>query len=234
MITNECFAETLKQQLQNSNLGFSSCSDVWKNGSLCCRFREGLQTLGVFKQVTGRQLKVRLDWEETWNEQNFAVIQVQLHPSVFYNKFCEAAVPLTAQTLGQLFSVHFSKQEAKLNREMVVVTFWRHFLLECEGRMTSLERGTWWINYKLGWTLFICSWKVLRFAAGRPSLLHRSGGAPGSRPPTRSCRFLPSPSRIFCARTQRGGEMERWRPVPPEQARVQKPPPAHHLHLQSI
>uniref|UniRef100_A0A8C7Z0N4 G2/M-phase specific E3 ubiquitin protein ligase n=1 Tax=Oryzias sinensis TaxID=183150 RepID=A0A8C7Z0N4_9TELE len=71
------------------------------------RFREGLQTLGVFKQV-------------------------QLHPSVFYNKFCEAAVPLTAQTLGQLFSVHFSKQEAKLNREMVVVTFWRHFLLECE------------------------------------------------------------------------------------------------------
>uniref|UniRef100_A0A3P9IIL6 G2/M-phase specific E3 ubiquitin protein ligase n=1 Tax=Oryzias latipes TaxID=8090 RepID=A0A3P9IIL6_ORYLA len=58
------------------------------------RFREGLQTLGVFKQ---------------------------LHPSVFYNKFCEAAVPLTAQTLGQLFSVHFSKQEAKLNREMVDV-----------------------------------------------------------------------------------------------------------------
>ncbi|RVE57674.1 hypothetical protein OJAV_G00218330 [Oryzias javanicus] len=78
------------------------------------RFREGLQTLGVFKQV-------------------------QLFPSVFYKNFCEAAVHLTAQALGQLFSVHFSTQEDKLNREMVVVTFWRHLLLECEVGRSSIS-----------------------------------------------------------------------------------------------
>ncbi|KAF6732776.1 G2/M phase-specific E3 ubiquitin-protein ligase [Oryzias melastigma] len=78
------------------------------------RFREGLQTLGVFKQV-------------------------QLFPSVFYNNFCEATVHLTAQALAQLFSVRYSKQEDKLTQELVVVTFWRHLLLECEVGRSSIS-----------------------------------------------------------------------------------------------
>uniref|UniRef100_A0A3B4ZLE1 G2/M-phase specific E3 ubiquitin protein ligase n=1 Tax=Stegastes partitus TaxID=144197 RepID=A0A3B4ZLE1_9TELE len=78
------------------------------------RFREGLQTLGVFDQV-------------------------QLFPSVFFVVFCEAADHLTAQTVGRLFAVSFSEQDDKLNRETAVVTFWRHFLLECEVGRSSVS-----------------------------------------------------------------------------------------------
>ncbi|XP_044022635.1 G2/M phase-specific E3 ubiquitin-protein ligase isoform X2 [Siniperca chuatsi] len=78
------------------------------------RFREGLQTLGVFDQV-------------------------QLFPSVFCSVFCDAADRLTAQMVGQLFTVDFSQQEDRLNRETPVVTFWRHFLLECEVGRSSIS-----------------------------------------------------------------------------------------------
>uniref|UniRef100_A0A671VAR0 G2/M-phase specific E3 ubiquitin protein ligase n=1 Tax=Sparus aurata TaxID=8175 RepID=A0A671VAR0_SPAAU len=78
------------------------------------RFREGLQTLGVFDQV-------------------------QLYPSAFCTVFCEAAVPLTAQTVSRLFTVNFSQQEEKLNRETAVISFWRHFLLECEVGRSSIS-----------------------------------------------------------------------------------------------
>ncbi|CAJ1074868.1 G2/M phase-specific E3 ubiquitin-protein ligase [Xyrichtys novacula] len=78
------------------------------------RFREGLQTLGVFDQV-------------------------QLFPSVFLGVFCEATVQLTAQTLGQLFTVTFSTQEEKLNMETPVSSFWSRFLLECEVGRTSIS-----------------------------------------------------------------------------------------------
>ncbi|XP_039992979.1 G2/M phase-specific E3 ubiquitin-protein ligase isoform X1 [Xiphias gladius] len=78
------------------------------------RFREGLQTLGVFDQA-------------------------QLFPSVFCGVFCEAADRLTAQTVGQLFTVNFSQQEERLNRETPVITFWRHFLLECEVGRSSIS-----------------------------------------------------------------------------------------------
>uniref|UniRef100_A0A3Q3KAW1 PHD-type domain-containing protein n=1 Tax=Monopterus albus TaxID=43700 RepID=A0A3Q3KAW1_MONAL len=78
------------------------------------RFREGLQTLGVFDQV-------------------------QLFPSAFYSVFCEAADCLTAQTIGRLFVINFSEQEERVNRETPVVTFWRHFLLECEVGRTSIS-----------------------------------------------------------------------------------------------
>ncbi|XP_017295885.1 G2/M phase-specific E3 ubiquitin-protein ligase [Kryptolebias marmoratus] len=77
------------------------------------RFREGLQTLGVFDQV-------------------------QLFPSVFFSVFCQAAENVTAQTLSCLFTVSFSEQEDKLKRETPVVTFWRHFLLECEVGKSSI------------------------------------------------------------------------------------------------
>ncbi|XP_006785937.1 G2/M phase-specific E3 ubiquitin-protein ligase [Neolamprologus brichardi] len=78
------------------------------------RFREGLQTLGVFDQV-------------------------QLFPSVFCGVFCEAGNHLTAQKIGQLFTISFSEQEEKLTRETPVVTFWRHFLLECEVGRSSIS-----------------------------------------------------------------------------------------------
>lgn len=64
--------------------------------------------------------------------------QVQLFPSVFCGVFCEAGDHLTAQKIGQLFTINFSEQEEKLKRETPVVTFWRHFLLECEGEMLIL------------------------------------------------------------------------------------------------
>ncbi|XP_065822271.1 G2/M phase-specific E3 ubiquitin-protein ligase [Labrus bergylta] len=78
------------------------------------RFREGLQTLGVFDQV-------------------------QLFPSVFCGVFCGVTVQLTAQTLAQLFTVNFSPQEEKQNMETPVVSFWRHFLLECEVGRSSIS-----------------------------------------------------------------------------------------------
>uniref|UniRef100_A0A3Q0SYV2 G2/M-phase specific E3 ubiquitin protein ligase n=1 Tax=Amphilophus citrinellus TaxID=61819 RepID=A0A3Q0SYV2_AMPCI len=78
------------------------------------RLREGLQTLGVFDQV-------------------------QLFPSVFCGVFCEAADHLTAQTVDQLFTINFSEQEEALNQEIPVVTFWRHFLLECEVGRSSIS-----------------------------------------------------------------------------------------------
>lgn len=78
------------------------------------RFREGLQTLGVFDQV-------------------------QLFPSVFFEVFCESSDHLTAQTVGRLFTVVFSEQEEKLNREKTVVEFWRNFLLDCEVGRSSVS-----------------------------------------------------------------------------------------------
>ncbi|KAF7201219.1 G2/M phase-specific E3 ubiquitin-protein ligase [Nothobranchius furzeri] len=78
------------------------------------RFREGLQTLGVGGQV-------------------------QLFPSVFYRVFCESAERITAQTLSQVFTISFSEQQDKLERETPVVTFWRHFLLECEVGRSSIS-----------------------------------------------------------------------------------------------
>ncbi|XP_035529471.1 G2/M phase-specific E3 ubiquitin-protein ligase [Morone saxatilis] len=78
------------------------------------RFREGLRTLGVFDQV-------------------------QLFPSEFCGVFCEAAVRLSAQTVGQLFTVEFSQQDDRLDRETPIVTFWRHFLLECEVGRSSIS-----------------------------------------------------------------------------------------------
>ncbi|KAM9708988.1 G2/M phase-specific E3 ubiquitin-protein ligase [Menidia menidia] len=78
------------------------------------RFREGLQTLGVFDQV-------------------------QLFPSVFSGVFCEAADSLTAHTLGQLFTVGFSEREEKLKQEKAVIRFWENFLLECEAGRSSIS-----------------------------------------------------------------------------------------------
>uniref|UniRef100_A0A3Q4BEQ2 Uncharacterized protein n=1 Tax=Mola mola TaxID=94237 RepID=A0A3Q4BEQ2_MOLML len=77
------------------------------------RFREGLQTLGVFDQV-------------------------QLFPSVFCSVFCKAAAPLMAQTVNRFFTINFSRQKDRLNREMPVISFWRHFLLECEVGRSSI------------------------------------------------------------------------------------------------
>uniref|UniRef100_A0A3B4G9Q8 G2/M-phase specific E3 ubiquitin protein ligase n=1 Tax=Pundamilia nyererei TaxID=303518 RepID=A0A3B4G9Q8_9CICH len=104
------------------------------------RFREGLQTLGVFDQV-------------------------QLFPSVFCGVFCEAGDHLTAQKIGQLFTINFSEQEVKLKRETPVVTFWRHFLLECEVGRSSISLQD-----------------LLRFATGSAKLLAVSGLFPQSEP----------------------------------------------------
>ncbi|MEQ2269981.1 hypothetical protein XENORESO_013230, partial [Xenotaenia resolanae] len=64
---------------------------------------------------------------------------VQLFPSVFFGVFCEATQPLKAEMLGQLFTINFSEQEEKLNKETPVVTFWRHLLLECEVGRSSIS-----------------------------------------------------------------------------------------------
>lgn len=78
------------------------------------RLREGLNTLGVFDQV-------------------------QLFPYVFFGVFCGAREPLTAEMLSYLFTISFSEEEDKLNHETPVVTFWRHFLLECEVGRSSVS-----------------------------------------------------------------------------------------------
>nr|XP_020442049.1 G2/M phase-specific E3 ubiquitin-protein ligase isoform X2 [Monopterus albus] len=131
------------------------------------RFREGLQTLGVFDQV-------------------------QLFPSAFYSVFCEAADCLTAQTIGRLFVINFSEQEERVNRETPVVTFWRHFLLECEVGRTSISLQD-----------------LLRFATGAEEL-----PAAGLLPPP-SISFLhpisSSPPRVE-QQQEEGGEREMDRP----------------------
>ena len=38
-----------------------------------------------------------------------------------------------AQTVNRFFTVSFSQEKARLNTEMPIISFWRHFLLECEG-----------------------------------------------------------------------------------------------------
>ncbi|XP_029972907.1 G2/M phase-specific E3 ubiquitin-protein ligase [Salarias fasciatus] len=77
------------------------------------RFREGLQTLGVFEQVL-------------------------LFPSLFFEVFCQPDDQLTAQTVAQLFTFRFSERKEKLNQEMPVASFWRHFLMECEVGRSSI------------------------------------------------------------------------------------------------
>lgn len=61
------------------------------------------------------------------------LVQVQLFPSVFFGVFCEDSAQLTAQMVSRFFAVNFSEDQERLNREMPIITFWRHFLLECEG-----------------------------------------------------------------------------------------------------
>ncbi|XP_061741980.1 G2/M phase-specific E3 ubiquitin-protein ligase isoform X2 [Nerophis ophidion] len=78
------------------------------------RFRQGLQTLGVFEQV-------------------------QLFPAVFCSVFCQAELQLSAQTLAGLFAPDFSPQEERLGRETAAVGHWRHFLFECEAGRSSVS-----------------------------------------------------------------------------------------------
>ncbi|KAK1893592.1 G2/M phase-specific E3 ubiquitin-protein ligase [Dissostichus eleginoides] len=78
------------------------------------RFREGLQTLGVFDQV-------------------------QLFPAVFLSVFCDTTVRLSAQTVDQIFTVNFSEQEERLSPEKAVVAFWRNFLQDYGKTSISLQ-----------------------------------------------------------------------------------------------
>ncbi|XP_010891276.1 G2/M phase-specific E3 ubiquitin-protein ligase [Esox lucius] len=80
------------------------------------RFRDGLKTLGVLDQVL-------------------------MFPGAFVDLFCSSPDKLTAENLAALFTVQFSDQEETAAKESAVVTFWRHYLLECEvGKCaTSLE-----------------------------------------------------------------------------------------------
>ncbi|XP_011618350.2 G2/M phase-specific E3 ubiquitin-protein ligase isoform X1 [Takifugu rubripes] len=78
------------------------------------RFREGLRTLGVFEQV-------------------------QLFPSAFFRVFCEDSARLTGQAVSRFFTVNFSEDQERRNKEMPIITFWRHFLLECEVGRSSVS-----------------------------------------------------------------------------------------------
>nr|XP_061798722.1 G2/M phase-specific E3 ubiquitin-protein ligase-like [Nerophis lumbriciformis] len=77
------------------------------------RFREGLQTLGVFNQV-------------------------QLFPSVFRDVFCEADV-VSAERLDRLFTVEVSHDQRHLSTESCLVSFWRRFLSETEVGHSSVS-----------------------------------------------------------------------------------------------
>uniref|UniRef100_A0A672HES3 G2/M-phase specific E3 ubiquitin protein ligase n=1 Tax=Salarias fasciatus TaxID=181472 RepID=A0A672HES3_SALFA len=52
--------------------------------------------------------------------------------------FCQPDDQLTAQTVAQLFTFRFSERKEKLNQEMPVASFWRHFLMECEVGRSSI------------------------------------------------------------------------------------------------
>ncbi|XP_023656465.1 G2/M phase-specific E3 ubiquitin-protein ligase isoform X1 [Paramormyrops kingsleyae] len=80
------------------------------------RFREGLNTLGLFEQI-------------------------QMFPGPFCDLFCSSPEKMSAGTMDSLFSVQFSVNEEKKKKERTVVGFWRQYLHECEeGRCaTTLE-----------------------------------------------------------------------------------------------
>lgn len=63
--------------------------------------------------------------------------QVQMFPGAFVSLFCSSPDKLTAETMSALFTVKFSEQEETTGKESAVVTFWRHYLVECEGTLTS-------------------------------------------------------------------------------------------------
>ncbi|MBN3302887.1 G2E3 ligase, partial [Amia calva] len=71
------------------------------------RFREGLKTLGVLDQI-------------------------QKFPEVFSPVFCGRPEKLTAEKMGDLFTVHYSSDENRVTVEMTVVEFWRQYLQDCE------------------------------------------------------------------------------------------------------
>lgn len=214
---------------------------------LCCRFREGLQTLGVFDQVTLRHgnpllckppfthnalvqtplqsKRARFPHQESDCMRLHCLkllhlIQVQRLPSVFHSVFCEAEVHLSAQTLHQLFSIHFSPQEDRRSRETPVSSFWRRFLQDCEGKTSPThsgsapsrenlhpsQRG----NYLIGFLFSrlvsfplsvgrssVSLKDLLRFATGTEELPAAGG--------------LPSPSISFLHRRGGGGEERRLR-----------------------
>ena len=56
-----------------------------------------------------------------------------MFPEVFFKVFCGPSEKLNADTVFSLFTVVFSDNQNLSRKETVVVTFWRHFLLECEG-----------------------------------------------------------------------------------------------------
>lgn len=93
-------------------------------------------TLGVFDQVSAPQNQMFEPWRAV--TASFFLLQVQLFPSLFFSVFCEAPPPLTAQAVSRFFTVDFSEDQERLNRELSVITFWRHFLLECEGQCELL------------------------------------------------------------------------------------------------
>lgn len=107
------------------------------------RFREGLGTLGLFQQVispsdpSGRRRRGGF----LFSPLSSLLIQVQLFPSAFFSVFCRGAWPqLTAQKVSRCFALTFSEDQEQLHRETLVFSFWRHFLLECEGHMISSSR----------------------------------------------------------------------------------------------
>uniref|UniRef100_A0A3B3YY10 HECT domain-containing protein n=1 Tax=Poecilia mexicana TaxID=48701 RepID=A0A3B3YY10_9TELE len=69
----------------------------------------------------------------------FDLIQVQLFPSIFFGVFCDAREVMTAETLDRLFTMNFSEQQETRNLETPIVSFWRHFLLECEVGRSSIS-----------------------------------------------------------------------------------------------
>lgn len=69
----------------------------------------------------------------------FFPIQVQLSPAVFFRVFCEDPAPLTGQAVSRFFTVNFSEDPERRNKEMPIITFWRHFLLECEGTQDQIS-----------------------------------------------------------------------------------------------
>lgn len=138
-------------------------------------------------------------WGVSWSDVMWSdVIQVQLFPSFYSAVFCEAETPLTAQTLSKFFTIKLSEQQEKLNKETPIVSFWRHFLVECEGtdaktwkHKRSLSITILWVYSSAPLSPPCClSWEGFHFPAGPPTLLHRSWEAPSARPHLSSSFYL--------------------------------------------
>lgn len=103
------FFQQFHNGLKPTTVGSTLPNYVSNYINCCCRFKEGLSTLGVLNEV-------------------------QRYPSIMQDVFVHNKTELDATTVEDLFSVNWSLHGSnRFMREKVTQTHWRDFLQDSEG-----------------------------------------------------------------------------------------------------